>query len=105
MSLFPSINYNQYNYRGISQVRYGGGIKINKKFFDKRLSLSLGTNLFTNKYDGLNDGWSSNFALNTVFKVGRKSSLALNNTFRIQNSTVNRSFREVRSVLRYNHRF
>lgn len=105
LSLFPSINYNQYNYRGISQVRYGGGIKINKKFFDKRLSLSLGTNLFTNKYDGLNDGWSSNFALNTVFKVGRKSSLALNNTFRIQNSTVNRSFREVRSVLRYNHRF
>lgn len=105
LTLMPSVNYNQYNYRDVQQVRYGFGWKVSKKLFDKKLALSLGGNLYSNRYNDSNDGLSSNYSLNAAYKIGKKSLLSFNNTYRINNSSVNRSFTEIRSMLRYSHKF
>lgn len=42
LSIYPSINYNQYQYRTVDQTRYGLGLRVAKKLLDKKLMLNLG---------------------------------------------------------------
>ena len=51
LSIYPSINYNMYEYRNIDQTRYGFGLR-GKKLMDKKLMLNLGGQLFINQYNG-----------------------------------------------------
>lgn len=105
LSIYPSINYNQYQYRTVDQTRYGLGLRVAKKLLDKKLMLNVGGQLFFNQYNGLNDGTSSNLSLNGNYRFSPKRSITLTTLYRINESIVNRSYTEWRSTLKLSQSF
>ncbi len=105
LSIYPSINYNMYEYRNIDQTRYGFGLRVSKKLIDKKLMLNLGGQLFINQYNGLNDGTSSNISINGNYRFTPKRTLTLTTLYRINESIVNRSYNEWRSTLKFSQSF
>ncbi|HRG65638.1 MAG TPA: hypothetical protein PLV12_07535, partial [Saprospiraceae bacterium] len=105
LSIYPSINFNQYQYRTVDQSRYGFGLRIAKKMMDKKLMLNIGGQLYLNRYNGLNDGTSSNISMNGNYRFSPKRILTLTTLYRINESIVNRSFTEWRSTIKFSQSF
>lgn len=105
LTIGPSIHFNQYNYSETSQRRFGGGLKLTKRFGENKLNLNASFTYSLNTYDGLNDGNVGFYSLTAAYKVTPKSTISLNASYRDTNSLITRSFRETRVALRYNYNF
>lgn len=105
LTVTPSLNYNNYQYPSSDQTRYGVALRVSKHFFDKKLSVSLGSNFYKNFKAGQDDGFVSNSSLRASYRVSKNSMLSLSSYFIVQQSTQRPSFREIRSMIRYSHNF
>jgi hypothetical protein len=105
LTIGPSVHFNQYQYEDVTQNRYGGGLKVSKRFLDKKLHTSISGTYSLNTYNQLRDGDVSYYLLSGSYKLTDKSTMSINMSYRISNSLINASFREFRTFLRYHYNF
>ena len=105
MTLGPSLQYYRYNLPATNQERFGLGLNVGRAFWDKRLMATLGSTLSQNDVGGLRDGTVGLHRLRFRYRLGKKQSVTLSNSYRHVHSITRRSFREWRSQLRYGLRF
>lgn len=101
----PMLQYFRYNLPGRSQERFGLGLQLGKSFWDKRLTANLGSSLSQNDVEGLRDGTVGLHRLRFRYRLSKKQSITLANSFRHSYSITRQSFHEWRSQLRYGLRF
>lgn len=100
-----SLNFNQYDYSNKQQNRYGFGLRMTKRFLEKKLSINGSANFSINEYDGLSDGQNQTYQMSVSYKTSKKSTLSFNLSHRIVESLVNNSFDESRGLMRYGLNF
>jgi len=105
LTIGPSILFNQYEYDDVVQNRYGGGLRISKRFLDKKINTSLAWTYSVNIYNQARDGNVSYYVLTGSYKLTAKSTISPNISYRVSNSLINASFREFRAFLRYHYNF
>lgn len=105
LTVGPSLQFFRYNLAERTQERFGLGLQVGKSFWDKRLSANLGSSLSQNDINGFRDGTLGLHRLRLRYKLSKKQSISLMNSFRHAHSLSRQSFREWRSQLRYGLRF
>lgn len=105
MTVGPSLQYFRYDLPTTNQERFGVGINVGRSFWDKRLTANLGSTLSQNDVGGLRDGTIGLHRLRFRYRLGKKQSISLSNSFRHAHSLTRRNFREWRSQVRYGLRF
>lgn len=105
LTITPSGLFNEYQYSNIVQQRIGGGIKIQKRFFGKKLNTGLNYQYSLNLFDGKKDGYLSLIQANAAYRLNQKNSISLNGSYRISESLINEPFREIRLMIRYGIQF
>ncbi len=105
LKLKPSLIYNKFDLVNDEQRSYGLGVKIDKSFYDKKLSTGFNTRWTNNDRNGKRDGrvWSNTISVN--YKVTPKQSLKANAGIIDRSSVVRTSYREFRGTIGYGLRF
>lgn len=105
LTVGPNIQYFRYDLPGRRQERFGLGLQVGRSFWDKRLSANLGSSLSQNDVDGFRDGTVGLHRLRLRYRIGKKQSVTMSNSFRHAYSLTRRTFQEWRSQVRYGLRF
>lgn len=101
----PNLQYYRYDIGTRQQERFGIGVQVGKSFWDKRLTANLGSNFSQNDINGLRDGSVGLHRLRFRYRLTKKQSITLANSFRHSTSVTRKDFREWQSRIRYGLRF
>lgn len=101
LNLKGTLLYAVYDGSFDNQQRYGGGISVNKKFFDKKLSSRLDARYFRNDIGAFSNGGVLTSGLNLSYSINKSQSLAFNTYYINKKSLASRDFTELRSGLSY----
>ena len=96
-----SLIYANYDGSFENQKRYGGGLSLNKKFFDKKLNTRFDTRYFRNDIGKFGNGGVLTSGLNLNISLSEKQSLSFNTYYINKTSIASRNFNELRSGLSY----
>ena len=101
LNLKASLLYAVYDGSFDNQIRYGGGISANKKFFDKKLTSRLDTRYYRNDIGEFGNGGVLTSGLQLSYSLQKKQSISFNTYYINKKSIASRVFTELRSGLSY----
>lgn len=104
-SINSSVTYRKYNRQTSTSANYGLRLSGNKGFYENKLRLNINTAFSYNDRDGLREGntWRNGVAL--MYKLNKKSNLALRLNHIRRTSSIRSNFTEYRSGVQYLHSF